>query len=62
MTAKNQTGAAYGCPNCISPPKNIWPALRAAKEKTAHLRRNSDFVPYLVDFYNQVQTYFEENC
>jgi site-specific DNA recombinase len=30
------------------PPENIWLALRATKEKTAHSRRNSDFVPNLV--------------
>jgi len=46
----------------VSPPENIWLALRAAKEKTAHLRRNSDFVPCLVDFYNEIQTYFSTKC
>lgn len=31
-----------------SPPKNHWFALLATKDKTAHMRRNSDFVPFLV--------------
>ena len=36
--------------------KNI--ALTLREEKTVHLHRNSDFVPNLVDHYNETQTYF----
>ena len=57
-TKKAQPTAAQN----VSPPKNIWLALRAAKEKTAHLRRNSDFSPFLVCLYNEARTYFTSKC
>ena len=41
---KAQPTAAQTAP----PPKNIWLALRAAKEKTAQRAANSDFSPFLV--------------
>ena len=62
MAAKNQKGAAYGCPKFFSPPKNIWFALRATKEKTALSRRNFPKSSFLVEFYSYARTYFSTKC
>jgi len=62
MVAKNQKGAAYGCPNCFSPPKSLRQALRAAKEKAAQLGDDFSESLFLVGFYNQARTHFERNC
>ncbi|MCB9820050.1 hypothetical protein H6796_01985 [Candidatus Nomurabacteria bacterium] len=43
------------------PPKNIWLALRATKEKAALAGDNSDFSPFLVSIYNEARTYFQQN-
>jgi hypothetical protein len=61
MAAKNQKGAASGCPKCFSP-KNIWSALRAAKEKAALSGDNFPFSSVMVSFYAFARTYFEEKC
>ena len=44
-TKKAQPTAA---PNVAHPSENIWFLLRETKEKTALMRRNSDFCPFLV--------------
>jgi len=44
----------------FSPPENIWLALRATKEKRALSHSVSENCPFMVDFYNQVQTYFQQ--
>jgi|GEM_PF-4207347 len=55
-TKKAQPTAAQ----TVSLPKNIWLALRAAKEKTAQRgAANSDFSPFMVAFYAKARTYFE---
>lgn len=45
---KSKKAQPTAAPNISPPLKNPWFALRATKEKTAHSRRNSDFVPNLV--------------
>lgn len=61
MAAKNQKGAAYGCPKFFLPLKTF--GLRSAQQrKTAQRAANSDFSPFVVRFYDLARTYFEENC
>jgi hypothetical protein len=57
-TKKAQPTAAQ----TVSPPKNIWLALRAAKEKTALSRRNLPKSSFLVEFYSYARTYFSTKC
>jgi hypothetical protein len=38
--------------------KNIWLAFRQAKENIARESDNSDFIPFLVRFYDLARTYF----
>ena len=45
---KSKKARPAAAPNISPPLKNPWLALRATKEKTAHLRRNSDFSTFLV--------------
>ena len=57
-TKKAQPTAAQD----FSPPKNIWSALRAAKEKAALSGDNFPFSSVMVSFYAFARTYFEEKC
>jgi hypothetical protein len=57
-TKKAQPTAAQ----TVSPPKNIWFALRATKEKTALSRRNFPKSSFLVEFYSYARTYFSTKC
>jgi hypothetical protein len=44
------------------PPKNIWTALRAAKEKAALSGDISAKSCNLVSIYNEARTYFQQNA
>jgi hypothetical protein len=41
-----------------SPQENLWSALRAAKEKAAHVGDVSEICPLLAQFYNRARTHF----
>lgn len=45
---KSKKAQPTAAPNISPPLENPWFALRATKEKTAHLRRNSNFCTFLV--------------
>ena len=59
---KSKKAQPTAAPVAFLPPETIWFALRASLEKTALARRNSDFFPILVAFYNYARNYFSTKC
>ena len=59
---KSKKAQPTAAPEAPPPSENIWFLLRKTKEKTALVRRNSDFCPILVSLYDKARTYFERNC
>jgi hypothetical protein len=59
---KSKKAQPTAAPEISPPSENPWFLLRKTKEKTALVRRNSDFFPILVSLYDKARTYFEEKC
>ena len=59
---KSKKAQPTAAPAPFLPPETIWSALRAAIEKAALARRNSDFFPILVAFYDYARNYFSTKC
>ncbi|OGL32450.1 hypothetical protein A3E76_00140 [Candidatus Saccharibacteria bacterium RIFCSPHIGHO2_12_FULL_44_22] len=59
---KNKKAQPTAAPAIASSQKNLWSALRAAKEKIALSGDNFPFCPNLVDFYNLARTHFSTKC
>ncbi len=58
MPTTNKNPRIYARQFLHSPQENIWPALRAAKEKAAHSGDNFRSSFDLVAFYTKARTYF----
>ena len=59
---KSKKAQPTAAPAAFIPPETIWSALRAAIEKAALTRRDSDFFPILVAFYDYARTHFSTKC
>ena len=62
MAVKTKKAQPMAAQNSFLPPENIWSALRAAKQKTAQMRRKTQESLILVSLYDKARTYFEENA